>query len=247
LRGRVGSVVAVDVRDPGDAQVRTLRIVRASVTPPDVSARILPGGVGYIALRAFGPDAGAQVHGAIEHLRAGGAHALILDLRGDGGGYESSAVRVASAFVPSGPIVITQTNHGHRIVTTADGSALPVQPLAVLVDGDSASGSELVTGAIADHRLGTIVGTRTFGKGLVQTMFPLPDGSALKVTTARYFTPDGRDIDRRGITPDIVVSEPLGSRRGEPGRDPQLDAALARLGSPPITAPVPSVPPATHR
>jgi carboxyl-terminal processing protease len=128
--------------------------------------------------------------------------------------------------------VITLANHGHRQVTSADGSAPAALPLVVLVDGDSASGSELVTGAIADHGLGKIVGTRTFGKGLVQTMFPLPDGSAMKVTTARYFTPDGRDIDRVGITPDVVVGEPSDAQRGVPGRDAQLDAALLLLAAP---------------
>jgi carboxyl-terminal processing protease len=146
--------------------------------------------------------------------------------------------------VTRGTIVI-QSNRGHEVATSADGSALVPQPLVVLVDGDSASGSELVTGAIADHHAGTILGTRTFGKGLVQTLFPLPDGSALKVTTARYFTPDGRDINRVGIRPDIVVEEPVGAARGVPGNDPQLDAALAFLARPPVNAP--NAAPTTHR
>ncbi len=251
LRGAIGTLVRVTVQPADDAAPRTLALMRAAIVPPDVSDRLLPGGVGYIALRAFGPDAGAQVHAALNRLRAAGARATILDLRGNGGGYESAAVRVASAFVPSGAIVVTQTKHGHRVVTSADGSALPPVPLAVLVDSDSASGSELVTGAIADHRLGTIVGTRTFGKGLVQTMFPLPDGAALKVTTARYFTPAGHDIDRVGIEPDIVVAEPTDAVRGVPGRDPQLDAALATLASAATPSPAPRAtfppPSATYR
>lgn len=231
LRGRVGTVVRVDLARDGDPAPRQVALVRAAVTPPDVTAHVLPAHVGYIALRAFGPAAGEQVRAALARLRAQGARATIFDLRGNGGGYESSALHVASAFVPSGAIVITQTNHGQRRVTDADGSAPAPLPLAVLVDRDSASGSELVTGAIADHRLGMVIGTRTFGKGLVQTMFPLPDGSAMKVTTARYFTPSGRDIDRIGITPDISVDEPPDAVRGVAGRDPQLDAALQSLAS----------------
>jgi carboxyl-terminal processing protease len=229
LRGPVGTILDLDVMRGDDAAARHVTIVRAAITPPDVTLRLLPDAIGYVALRGFGPDAGKQVRSALTHVRAQGARAIIFDLRGNGGGYESSAVAVASAFVRSGPIVITQTNHGHRLVTNADGQALPPLPLAVLVDGDSASGSELVTAAIADHGLGKVVGTRTFGKGLVQSMFPLPDGSAMKVTTARYFTPSGRDIDRIGIMPDVVVTEPPDAGRGVPGHDPQLDAARALL------------------
>jgi carboxyl-terminal processing protease len=231
LRGRIGTTVQLDVLHVGDFAEHRLAMVRAAVTPPDVRARILPGAIGYLALRTFGPDAGSQVHAALVRLRAQGARAIVFDLRGNGGGYESSAVQVASAFVPSGTIVITQTNHGHKVVTTADGTAPAPLPLAVLVDHDSASGSELVTGAIADHGIGKVVGTRTFGKGLVQTMFPLPDGSAMKVTTARYFTPNGADIDRVGILPDVTVEEPAEGVRGVPGRDAQLDAALLRLAT----------------
>ncbi len=244
LRGPIGTSVLVDVVHSGATAAQRLTIVRAAITPPDVTARLLPGAVGYVALRTFGPDAGKQVHLALERVRAQGAHATIFDLRGNGGGYESAAVHVASAFVTRGTIVI-QSNRGHEVATSADGSALVPQPLVVLVDGDSASGSELVTGAIADHHAGTILGTRTFGKGLVQTLFPLPDGSALKVTTARYFTPDGRDINRVGIRPDIVVEEPVGAARGVPGNDPQLDAALAFLARPPVNAP--NAAPTTHR
>jgi carboxyl-terminal processing protease len=235
LRGTIGSRVVLDVDSPHAAGTRRLTIVRAAITPPDVSARLLPGDIGYVALRAFGPDAGAQVHSALARLHARGARAIVFDLRGNRGGYESAAVRVASAFISDGTIVVTQTNHGHRVATVADRSALAALPLAVLVDRDSASGSELVTGAIADHHAGIVIGTRTFGKGVEQTMFPLPDGSAMKVTTARYFTPNGRDIDGIGIEPDLVVDEPPGSVRGVPGNDPQLDAALQRFAQAPAT------------
>jgi carboxyl-terminal processing protease len=240
LHGRSGTLVHVDVVHAGDPVIQHLAITRAPITPPDVTARLLPGNIGYLALRAFGPAAGQQVHAALARLRAGGARATVFDLRGNGGGYESSAVRVASAFVPRGTIVITQTNHGRKTATAADGTAPEPLPLVVLVDRDSASGSELVTGAIADHHLGKVVGARTFGKGVVQTMFPLPDGSAMKVTTAQYFTPDGRDIDRIGIEPDVPVAEPPGAEHGVAGHDPQLDAALGLLRT--LETNAPSVP-----
>lgn len=229
LRGAVGTSVVLAIERAGSDTATELHVVRAAITPPDVTARVLPDGVGYLALRAFGPAAGEQVHAALAKLHAAGARAIAFDLRGNGGGYEHAAVQVASAFVPAGPIVSTQANHGHRMTLSADGSALPPLPLAVLVDGDSASASELVTGALRDRELATVIGTRTFGKGVVQTMFPLPDGSAMKVTTARYFSPGGHDIDRIGIVPSIVVTEPAGAERGVPGHDPQLDAALTFL------------------
>jgi carboxyl-terminal processing protease len=102
-------------------------------------------------------------------------------------------------------------------------------PLVVLVDGDTASAAEIVAGAIQDDKVGTLVGTRTFGKGLVQETFALPDGGAIKMTTARYLTPAGRDIDKVGIAPDVVIEQSSDAHPGEPGRDAQLDRALAVL------------------
>ena len=153
-------------------------MIRASITPPDVRERVLPGQVGYLALSRFGPDAGEALHTALAHLRAAGSRATVLDLRGNGGGYETAAVRVASAFVPSGAIVLTQTNHGRREVTNAGRFGARAAVAARRPRRRRFGfGSELVTAAIADHGLGKVVGTRTFGKGVVQSMFPLPDGS----------------------------------------------------------------------
>ena len=162
-------------------------------------------------------------------MNGAGNAILVLDLRGDGGGYESAAVHVASAFIPSGPIVANEGRDGKRRVSPADGNAVPALPLVVLVDHDSASGAELVAGAIQDRHAGTLVGARTFGKGVAQTMFALPDGSAIKLTTARYYTAGGRFIDHIGLEPDVAVEEPAGSEPGVPGHDPQLDRALTLL------------------
>lgn len=229
LRGKIGTTVRVSLSRNGTPLDAPLAIVRAAVTPPDVMQRMLPGNVGYVALHSFAQDAGTKVRAALVALAGQGARAYIFDLRGNGGGYESAAVHVASAFIAGGPIVANEGRDGARRVSPADGNAVPPLPLVVLVDRDSASGAELVAGAIQDRHAGKLVGTRTFGKGVAQTMFALPDGSAIKLTTARYYTAAGRFIDHIGLEPDVVVDEPAGSQPGVPGHDPQLDRALALL------------------
>ncbi len=245
LRGKIGSVVRIEFAR--GATSLELALVRAQVTTPEVASRMMAGDIGYVALRSFGATAAEEVRGALRELDKDGARALILDLRGNGGGYETAAIRVASTFVSTGPIVAVLTEHGKRHVTDADGSAPAWHPLAVLVDGDSASGSEIVAAAVQDNAVGTLVGERTFGKGLVQEMFPLPDGSAFKLTTTRYFTASGRDIDHVGVTPDVVVAEPANAALGVPGRDAQLDRALVvlqnALGVAPSPNPSPSATP----
>jgi carboxyl-terminal processing protease len=127
--------------------------------------------------------------------------------------------------------VVLEGEHGKRRTIATVGAPLPARPIVVLVDGDSASASELVAGAIRDRGAGRLVGTKSFGKGLVQTMFPLPDGAAIKLTTARYLTPAGHSLDRVGLTPDVVVARTADAVLGTPGRDPQLDRALALLAA----------------
>ncbi len=231
LRGPVGTSVQLRVIRGGVPLAAPLTIVRATVTPPDVTERLLPGNVGYVALRGFSLDAATQLRAAFERLTTRGATAFVFDLRGNGGGYESAAVHVASLFIADGPIVANQARRGPRVVSRADGHPLPITPLVVLVDHDSASGAELVAGALQDRKRATLIGTRTFGKGVAQEMFPMPDGAAIKLTTMRYYTAGGRFINGTGLTPDITIEEPDGAVRGEPGHDAQLDRALALLAS----------------
>jgi carboxyl-terminal processing protease len=230
LRGTIGTTVRLVVQRAG---IRTsYAFVRAEIHDPEVSfARF--GVVGYLALSRFGDRAGAELTADLADLESQGATAFVLDLRGNGGGYGDEATAVASAFIASGPIFTTRERNGATTVSSASGKASFHAPLVVLIDGDTASAAEIVAGAIQDDGAGTLVGTRSFGKGVVQSVFPLPDGSAFKVTTARYTTPKGRDIDGFGITPDVAVSQPAGATRGDPATDPQLKAALDLLARSP--------------
>ena len=219
---RLGVIARRHAREP-------LAIVRRVVTAPDATGRIVADGIGYVRLRSFGAQSAQQLDAVLAKLRAANARAYVLDLRANGGGYRDAAIAVASHFV-RGTVVTIQERTGKPAAFAAKAATAPLgAPLAVLVDGDTASAAEIVAGAVQDDKAGTLVGTRTFGKGLVQETFALPDGGAIKLTTARYLTPAGRDIDKVGITPDVVVAQPAGAHPGEPGRDAQLDRALALL------------------
>ncbi|HTD38512.1 MAG TPA: S41 family peptidase [Candidatus Limnocylindrales bacterium] len=226
LRGPPGSTVRIAfVR--GELAHEPVAIVRKIVSPRDVTGRMLSGGIAYVRIRAFGANSPQQLDAVLTKLRAANPRAYVIDLRADGGGYRDAAIAIGSHFV-SGTIVTTQERTGRPAAFAAKPGIAPLgSPLAVLVDGDTASAAEIVAGAIQDDKVGTLVGTRTFGKGLVQETFALPDGGAIKMTTARYLTPAGRDIDKVGITPDVVVAQRPDAHPGEPGRDAQLDAALA--------------------
>jgi len=237
LRGALGTTVRISyARDGADVAV-PLEVVRARVTPPDAFGRMLAGGVGYLQLTSYGADAAKQLERVMRTLDAQGARSYVLDLRGNGGGYRDAAIAVTSAFIPPGPVVTMQARSGKRTTLRTIPSTPPRKPLAVLVNGDTASAAEITASAIQDTGSGTLVGTRTFGKGLVQQMYPLPDRGAMKVTVERYYTVRGRDIDRRGVDPDVVVSEPDGSVPGDPDRDPQLARALSILSAPAAPAP----------
>jgi len=225
LRGKIGSTVRVSLVRDGRPLGAPIAIERAKIAPPVVTASTVEPGVGYVRLATFGDDAAAQVRSAIDRLQGDDTKALVLDLRGNGGGYGDEARKVASLFV-SGSIFSTRDRTEATRVERASGAVAFAGAMAVLVDGDTASASEIVAGALQDDGRATIVGTKTFGKGVVQSIFPLPDGAALKVTTARYFTPKGRAIDRTGLEPDVVVAARANAVRGDPATDAQLARAL---------------------
>ena len=187
------------------------------------------GDIEYIRLADFGTTSADEVHRALLQGKTNGAKGYILDLRDNGGGLLRAAVDISSFIIPQGTIVSTIDRAGNRDVESANGDAIPnLGPIVVLVNKYTASASEITSGALQDYRAATIIGTKTFGKGVVQNVYRMPDQGSLKITTARYVTPLGRDIQHRGITPDVVIEQdPLiwpGSTN-----DKQLEAAKARL------------------
>jgi carboxyl-terminal processing protease len=230
LRGDPGTKVKLAIVRT-DAAIDPITITRDTIKPPSVFAKLLPGDIGYAQLSVFGQSTGRELNVALNRLQAQGAKAYVLDLRYNGGGYLNAAIDVSSKFIPTGPIVTVKSRAGQSTEYDAENIAVSPRPLAVLVNAYTASASEITAGAIEDSGVGTLVGTKTFGKGVVQTIFPLRDGSAVKITTARYYTPNGHDINTVGIQPQIESEVPKGTkiRPGYPEDDPQLTKAISFL------------------
>ena len=227
LRGNPGTVVSVVVQRSAGSSPFT--ITRDNVQPPTVVFKMLPGDIGYIWVMEFGRGTPAEFDTAVARLRDSGARALVLDLRNDGGGYVNSALDISSRFIAN-KALLTVEERGKRATTIdADGNPSVTLPVTVLVNQFTASASEITAGALQDDGIGMLVGARTFGKGVMQTLTPLPDGAAIKITTAHYLTPSRRDINLRGIDPDVRVDENRDARFGEIDSDAQLRAALALL------------------
>ena len=225
LRGKQGTKVTLGIQRDGKA-LAPITLTRAQIHQLSVYEKMLPGNIGYVALTVFGKDTADELTTALERLQKRGARAYIMDLRDNGGGYLEAAVGVSSKFISSGPIVSVESRSSSITTLEANDTAITPVPLVVLVNGHTASASEITSGAIQDSGVGTIMGTKTFGKGVVQTIFPLGDGSAVKITTARYLTPHNRDINHLGITPDIVVQENQKPRYGDLAKDAQLTRAV---------------------
>jgi carboxyl-terminal processing protease len=229
LRGKAGTQVQLTImRDDKDLP-QPISITHAQIHELSVYDKMLPGKIGYVELTVFGRDTGAELSRALDRLQQEGARAIVMDLRDNGGGYLEAALDVSSKFIASGPIVSVESRASNVTTYEAEDTAIPPLPLAVLVNGHTASASEITSGAIQDSGVGTIIGTKTFGKGVVQEILPLPDGSAIKITDARYLTPHNRDINHLGITPDIVVDENKGARYGDLAKDAQLTRAVQYL------------------
>ncbi len=227
LRGQPGTAVSVSLQRSGNPS--TLSITREDVQPPTVVYKLLPGNIGYVWVIAFGRATPNEFDTAIARLKSLGAKALVLDLRNDGGGYVNSALDISSRFIANKALV-TVEERGRRATTIdADGDPSIAVPVSVLVNQYTASASEITAGALQDDGIAALVGARTFGKGVMQTLTPLPDGAAIKITTAHYLTPNHRDINLRGIAPDVAVEENRDAHFGEVERDAQLRAAIALL------------------
>ncbi|HEY7982510.1 MAG TPA: S41 family peptidase [Candidatus Eremiobacteraceae bacterium] len=239
LRGKVGTPVTLVVQRPGAPATISVSLKRDFVRTPSVLARMLPGNIGYLQVIVFGSSTGQEVDEALTRLDKQGAAGYILDLRNNGGGYLNAAVDVSSKFVPEGPIVSIDSRSKPLTTFDAENTAIAPRPLVVLVNQFTASASEITSGAIQDAGAGTIVGNRTFGKGVVQTVYPLPDGSAIKITTARYLTPSGRDLNAVGIDPDVTVPFVDPQNVGQLETDGQLRRAVEIVRSQLAASPAP--------
>ncbi|MDE2480679.1 MAG: S41 family peptidase [bacterium] len=229
IRGEAGSTVQLSVHPYKGTGERHYTITREIIHVPTVHAK-MEDGYDYIRLSDFGSTSASEIKKALLQGKAKNAKGYILDLRNNGGGFLDAAVNISSFFIPEGTIVSTIDRQGNKDVQEARGTAIGgLQPLVVLVNKYTASASEITAGALQDYHLAKIVGTKTFGKGVVQTIFNSPDGGAFKITTARYVTPLGRDIQHKGITPDVVVDQNVDPALIDTPADKQLAAAKAQL------------------
>lgn len=227
IRGPKGTQVVLTVIRDGVEQKVT--ITRDTITIASVEAKILDGSVGYLKISRFGDDTSALALAKAKEFKAKNVRSVILDLRGNPGGYLDAAVNVSSIWLPEGKIVLQEKRDG-KVIKTYNarkvGTLIGLKTV-VLIDEGSASASEITAGALKDNGAATLVGVERFGKGSVQEPAELSDGSLLKITIARWFTPKGKNIDKEGIQPDVKVDRSLEDFKA--GRDPQLDAAIQKL------------------
>ncbi|MBW4559269.1 MAG: S41 family peptidase [Trichormus sp. ATA11-4-KO1] len=206
IRGEPGTKVNLTVQRDGQTKQFDITRARIEIHPVKYSEKQTPAGkLGYIRLNQFSANAGGEMQSAIRDLERQRVAGYILDLRGNPGGLLFSSVEIARMWLDRGTIVSTIDRQGEQEREVARGRALTNKPLVVLVDKGSASASEILSGALQDNKRAVLVGTQTFGKGLVQSVRPLEDGSGLAVTIAKYHTPSGKDINKHGVDPDVTV------------------------------------------
>jgi carboxyl-terminal processing protease len=232
--GPEGSTVKLTIQRPGESVPFDVQITRAVIVVPSVTGKMLDNNIAYIQISTFGDTTASDLHKQLAALMAQKPKSLILDLRDNGGGYLDTGIAVASEFISSGVIVMEKAGDGtitsHQ--ATPDGLATNKSlPMIVLVNGFSASASEIVAGALQDTGRARLLGETTYGKGTVQNWVPLSDNQgAVRVTIARWLTPKGNTIDKQGLTPDIVVKMTADDIKAK--LDPQLDAAVKQLTNP---------------
>lgn len=207
LRGEIGTEVKVVIEREGQPKPLTFVLKREEIVVPSVTGKMLDGQVGYLEIASFAEETGKEVKEALADLEKQGAKGYILDLRNNPGGLLSSAVEVAGNFIPPGTVVRVVPKSGKPEIHRTEGQPIN-KPLVVLVNGESASAAEILAGAIRDWQTGTLVGTKTYGKGTVQTTIPLGYLGGIKLTVAQYTTPNGESINGKGIIPDVVVELP---------------------------------------
>ncbi len=229
IRGEAGTDVTMTTHMYKQSGSRHYSIVRQIIHVPTVRAK-MEDGYDYIRLSDFGETSADEMRKALIDGKTKGAKGYILDLRDNGGGLVDAAVKISSYFIPQGVIVSTIDKQGNKESQEALGDAIDgLQPLVILVNKYTASASEITSGALQDYHLAKLIGTKTFGKGVVQSIYPMPDEGALKITTAKYVTPLGRDIQHKGINPDVLVPQSVDPALIDTPADKQLAAAKAQL------------------
>lgn len=208
IKGEKGSAVILTVRQEGSETAVDIEIERGDILIPSVTQRMIDGeqGIGYIQLSRFSAESRNEIEESINILLDQGMEMLILDLRHNGGGLLDAAVEISDLFLDDGPILYQQSQaEGERVFEASGRTLLPDAPLVLLIDQGTASASEIVAGALQDRGRATIIGSPSYGKGSVQLVFDLSDGSSVHVTSARWYTPDRQPIDQNGVVPDIPV------------------------------------------
>lgn len=222
IKGEKGTSVTLEVIR--GTEKMTFSAVRDAVEAKTVAYTLLDNNIGYLSISQFEEVTTKQFKAAVEDLQSQGMKGLVIDIRDNPGGLLDTVVSMLKYMLPDGLIVYTEDKQGNRKEYKGQDNDEFNLPLAVLVNGNSASASEIFAGAIQDYGKGTIIGTQTYGKGIVQTVKPLTDGSAIKFTIAKYFTPKGQDIHGKGVTPDMVVEYDA-----DADVDTQLDAAIKNV------------------
>ena len=207
LKGKANTTVKVKVFREVNKMTKIFELKRETIELKYVKSKMLDGGIGYLRLTQFGDNVYPDMKKALEDLQTKGMKGLILDLRSNPGGELGQSIKIASMFIENGKIVSTRQKKGEESVYTREGKYFGNFPMVVLINGGSASASEIVSGALKDHKRATLIGEKTFGKGSVQTLLPLPDGDGIKITIAKYYTPNGISIDGTGIEPDKKVED----------------------------------------
>jgi len=232
IRGAAGTAVTLLIARKGKAAPIEFKLVRDNINVPTVEKKVLEGKIGYLRINSFNENSAELTAQSLAELQEKGIRGLVLDLRGNPGGGLEACLEVARLFVPQGPIVYIQAKGAEpqaRVASErANGLGLP---LVVLINRGSASASEILAGAVQDRGVGKLVGERTFGKGLVQTVIRLKDGSAVAITTAKYLTPLKHEVNERGIVPDKEVRQPDGVVEPLSDKDLQANTAIEMLKS----------------
>lgn len=223
IRGPEGTKVTLTIRR--GQETKDYALTRSNIQIKTVSGKMLPDNVGYIRISMFNENTGSDLAKKYQELEKEGMKAIVLDLRDNPGGLLDESVKVANKFVPKGPVVSVITRDGRRDTSTSNLEAVKY-PCAVLINGGSASASEIVAGAVQDTGAGTLVGTKSYGKGSVQTLMRLDKDDAIKLTIAKYYTPKDRSINGIGIEPDVKVELPEHAQPGLEVKDVQLDKAV---------------------